>query len=261
MPDFATLTSPQIGDFAARNALCLLPIGQTEEHGPHLPTGTDTAIAARTVAAAAEQLNPDLPTLTLPPVWAGYSGRELATWPGTIRVRTRVIADYVFDIVQSLTQMGFSRIIIVSGHGHHPAILEMVAREIADATGVYIAVADVARLAADAVREHRKSAPGGCCHACEFETSLMLHFGEPVDMDAATDRDTIRFESPFFPRDGFSGSKLAFWSTWGIQRSETGAYGDPTVATEEFGEIVFAAMVEKLVAFARNYHATPQAQW
>lgn len=261
MPDFTKLTSPQIGEYIAQNALILMPVGQTEEHGPHLSTGTDTCIANQTVLAAAEELNPDLPTLTLPPLWAGYSGRELANWPGTIRIRTRVVADLVFDIVTSLTEMGFSRIIIVNGHGHHPAILEMVAREVADATGVYIAVADVAKLAAEAVRQHRQSVPGGCCHACEFETSLMLHFGEPVDMEKATNEDIIKFESPFFPKDGFSGSKLAFWSTWGVQRSKTGAYGDPTVATRAFGEIVFSAMVENLIAFAKNYHATPPATW
>lgn len=261
MPEFAKLTSPQIGCFAEQNALCLLPIGQVEEHGNHLPTGADSVIAREVVRAAAEQLHPDPPTLTLPTIWTGYSGRELQSWPGTIRVRTRVVADLVFDVVQSLIDMDLRKIIIVNGHGHHPGILEMVAREIADETGVYIAVAQVAGLAAEAVQEHRKSAPGGCIHGGEFETSIMLYLGEPVDMEKATDEDVFRFESEFFPGDGFAGSKAAFWSTWGIQRSATGIYGDPTVATREFGETVFGAMVEKLVAFARDFRRTPPADW
>lgn len=257
MPAFASLTSPQIGALVSQNALCLLPIGQVEEHGRHLPTGTDVVIATRVVEVAAERLHPDPPTLTLPGIWTGYSGKELQQWPGTIRVRTRVVADLVLDVVTSLTEMGFRRIILVNGHGHHPGILEMVAREVADETGVYIAVADVAKLAAEAVRAHRKSEPGGCIHGGEFETSLMLHLGEPVDMSQATDVDVFRFESEFFPRDGFAGSKLAFWSTWGIQRSHTGIYGDPTVASHEFGKLVFEATVDKLVAFARHFWATP----
>ena len=120
------------------------------------------------------------------------------------------MADLVFDVVRSLTEMGFSKIILVNGHGHHPAILEMVAREVADETGVYIAAADVAKLAAEAVRAHRRSAPGGCIHGGEFETSLMLHLGEPVDMSLTTDEDVFTHDLPFFPRDGFAGSKLAF---------------------------------------------------
>lgn len=260
MPHWPQLTSPEIGALIERNALCLLPVGQVEEHGRHLPTGTDAVIAERTVLAAADRLHPDPCTLTLPALWTGYSGRELAAWPGTFRVRTRVVADLVFDVVKSLTDMGFANIILVNGHGHHPAILEMVAREIADETGVYIAVADVAKLAAKAVQEHRQSAPGGCIHGGEFETSLMLHFGERVDMTQATDEDLFRFESPFFPRDGFSGSKLAFRSTWGLQTSKTGIFGDPTVATAEFGAVVFEAMVETLVAFARDFWRTPSAE-
>jgi creatinine amidohydrolase len=260
MPDFAALTSPQIGRFAEDNALCLLPVGQVEEHGRHLPTGTDTVIAHSVVRAAAEELHPEPPTLVLPALWAGYSGKELTRWPGTIRVRTRVVADVVYDVVHSLTDMGFAKIIIVNGHGHHPAILEMVAREIADDTGVYIAVMDAAKLAAQAVQAHRQSAPGGCIHGGEFETALMLHLGQPVDMDLATDEDTFTFDSPVFPRDGFSGSKKAFWSTWGIQASKTGIYGTPSVATEEFGRIVFEAMVGELVDFSREYWRTPTAK-
>ena len=157
--------------------------------------------------------------------------------------------------------MRFEKVVVVNGHGHHPAILEMVAREIADDTGAYIAVMDAAKLAAKAVAEHRKSAPGGCIHGGEFETSLMLYLDQPVEMDKATDEDTFVFASPFFPRDGFAGSKKAFWSTWGIQVSKTGIYGTPTVSTREFGEVVFNSMVDELVAFAREYWKTPTACW
>ena len=82
MPQFAKLTSPQIGALAEQNALRLIPVGQLEEHGRHLPVGTDTAIAAAVVEAAEQRLHPDPPTVSLPPIWTGYSGKELAHWPG-----------------------------------------------------------------------------------------------------------------------------------------------------------------------------------
>ncbi|NLJ35219.1 MAG: creatininase family protein [candidate division WS1 bacterium] len=261
MPLFADMTSPEIGQWAEKNALVLLPVGQIEEHGDHLPVNTDAVIAESVTRAAAEQLDADLPVLVLPVIWAGYSGTELSRWPGTLRVRTRTLADYIYDIIFSLTEMGFSKIATVNGHGHHPALLEMVAREIADATGVYMACVEVAKMAAPAVVEMRKSAPGGCIHGGEFETSLMLYLEARVQMDRAHAEDVFRHHSKHFPGDGFAGSKAAFWSTWGIQRSTTGIYGDPTVADAEFGRQVFETTVDNLCSFLREYHATEPACW
>jgi len=261
MPLFGELSSPEIGEYAAKNALVLLPVGQIEEHGDHLPVNADTAIAESITRAAAERLEAELPVLVLPAVWAGYSGAELSKWPGTMRVRTRVIADYIYDIVSSLAEMGFRKIATINGHGHHPAILEMVAREIADATGVYMACVEAAKMAAPAVVENRTSEPGGCIHGGEFETSLMLYLGARVHMDRAHKDDIFTYHSPNFPGDGFAGSKAAFWSTWGIQRSKTGIYGDPTVATAEFGEKVFETAVANLCDFLREYHAAEAACW
>ena len=129
-----------------------------------------------------------------------------------------------------------------------------------DATGVYIAAADVAKMAAAAVREHRKSAPGGCIHACEFETSLMLHFGYDIDMSLAP-KEPFVSPSRFFPADGFAGGKAAFWSTWGVQRSASGAYGDATVASAESGARFFEGLVSAFVDFARDFYAGPVADW
>jgi creatinine amidohydrolase len=260
MPLFADLTSPQIGDLVARQALALVPVGQFEEHGPHLPVNTDALIAERVTQAALAQLE-DLPCLALPTVWTGYSGRELQHWPGTIRLGTRVFANLMRDLIFSLVDMGLTKIVTVNGHGHHPALLEMVAREVADERGVYIACADVGRLAAPAVQQYRRSAPGGCIHGGEFETSLMLYLGAPVDMTLAHDRDIFRYQSKNFPGDGFAGSKQAFWSTWGLQRSETGIYGDPTCADAETGRLIFEATVAALTDFCCEYHACPPADW
>lgn len=260
MTELAALTSPQLAELLARNPLALLPIGQVEEHGAHLPLNADLVIAERLTQAAAAQLE-DLPALVLPGVWSGYSGRELAHWPGTIRVRTRVFADLIYDIVHSLVDMGLRKIITINGHGHHPALLEMVAREVADATGIYIACVDVAKMAAGAVAKYRKSAPGGCIHGCEFETSLLMYFGYPVDKSLCHTQDIFRYASPNIPGDGFAGGKKAFWSTWGIQRSHTGIYGDPTVASAETGELIFHEAVANLVSFCREYHAAEPANW
>jgi creatinine amidohydrolase len=131
----------------------------------------------------------------------------------------------------------------------------MVAREIGDETGTAIAVVEVAKMAADAVRAHRKSEPGGCIHGGEFETSLMLHFGARVEMDKAPTDARFTYSSDNVPGDGFAGSKRAFWSTWAIHETETGIYGDPTCATAETGKRIFEALVANVAGFLREYAA------
>ena len=249
----AELTSPEVGEWVGHGALALIPVGQIEEHGPHLPVNTDLVIAERTAEAAAEMVRPNPPVVLFPAVWSGYSASVMQKWPGTIRLRTRVFADMVHDIVASALDMGFRKAALLNAHGHHPALLEMVAREIGDETGTAIAVVEVAKMAAGAVKTHRKSEPGGCIHGGEFETSLMLHFGAPVQMDKAPADARFTYASENVPGDGFAGSKRAFWSTWAIQPTDTGIYGDPTCATAETGKRIFDELVRNVAAFLREY--------
>ena len=254
MRRFVDLTSPEVGAAAERESLVLLPVGQVEEHGPHLPVGTDLFIAEHVVRAVADELEGRIETLVLPGLWTGYSGAELGRWPGTLMVRTRVFTDLVHDVCLSLIKSGFRKICLVNAHGHHPALLETALREIADETGVYLATLEIARLAREAFQQVRKSEPGGAIHGGEFETSLLLYLGERVETHRASDEDHFRYASVHVPGDGFSGGKPGFWSTWGIQRSETGIYGSPTVASRETGERVFRAIVAGAAEFLLEYH-------
>jgi creatinine amidohydrolase len=108
-------------------------------------------------------------------------------------------------------------------------------------------------LAAERFSEIRKSGRGGSIYGGEYETSLMLYLGEPVDMDQAIDEDIMRYHSDFIAGDNFVGGQKVFWSTWGLQKSKTGIYGDPTVATAETGRQLLEAMVANGVAFAREF--------
>jgi len=255
---FADQTSPELGRLATSNALVLLPVGTVEEHGPHLPVGTDALIVERVAAAAADALEGEIPTLVMPPIWTGYSAKGMTRWPGTIRLRTRTVADIVVQVCASLVDMGFRKILIVHGHGHHTGLLEMAVREVADATGTYVACVNPAAMAAELFQQIRRSAPGGAIHGGEYETSLMLHFGAPVQMDEATDVDTVQYHSAFIAGDNFAGKSKAFWSTWALHQSQTGLLGDPTVATAETGRRLMEAIVTNLAQFAREFHAHPR---
>lgn len=257
---FADKTWPELQEEIRGNPVVLLPIGQVEEHGRHLPLNTDAAIASAIAERTAKALEGEIPVLIMPTIWTGYSSKEMTRWPGTIRLRTRTFIDLVYDICASLIEMGLRRIVVMNAHGHHPALVQTAIREIGDAYGVHIASAELAAMAREAVRQHRKSAPGGAIHGGEFETSLMLHLGERVEMSEATDRDIMRYHSEFIAGDSFSGSSRVFWSTWGLQESETGIYGDPTVADAETGRKIAEATVAAYAEFIREFWSKCEEQ-
>lgn len=253
--EFVLNSYPQLEEKIKQGAVVLLPIGQTEEHGPHLPVGTDTFIAEGVARRVAELLQDELPILLLPAVWATYSVDALGLWPGLIKVRTRTVIDLAHDIVASLLRMGFRKVIMLNGHGNNPPLLDTALRELADEFEAAPVLANVWAFSAEAFNQVRRSAPGGAIHADEYETSLMLAMGYPVDMSKAPSGESFRFASEFRARDNFSGKNMVTWSTWKLQQSKTGVYGDPTVASAETGRIVLEATVRKLAEFVREYYA------
>jgi len=252
--DFALNSSPEIGEAVRRGAVVLLPVGQTEEHGPHLPVGSDTFIAAEVAQRAARVLEGEIPVLVMPAIWSTFSVDAVAEWPGLIKVRPRVVIDLVHDVVASLFRMGFRKVVLMCGHGNIPEMLKVAMRELADEFEATPIMASVSSLGAEAFGKVRRSGPGGATHACEYETSLMLALGYPVDMSRAPGGDCLRFDSQFRSPDGF-GKSLVTWSTWKLHRSRSGVYGDPTVATVETGEVTLAATVENLANLVREYYA------
>lgn len=256
---FIDQTWPALKKAVKKNTLILLPIGQVEEHGEHLPVSTDYIIAEEAAARIAQEASKKIPLLLMPTIWTGYSQAELAQWPGTIRLRTRTLMDLLFDVCASLIEMGFRKILILNSHGHHPGIINVVLRDLSDRYGVHLAA--ISNLPAFCKEEYarlRKSAPGGAIHGGEWETSLMLALNQPVNMKKATKKDVFRYASNFVPADNFSGSKKVDWSTWGIQKSRTGIYGDPTVATRELGEAMLKAIVKNATSFLVEYYRHKQ---
>lgn len=252
-PRFCELRHPQVREAADAGGLLALPIGQTEEHGPHLPINTDTLIVERVCAAAIDRLAGAPPAWLLDPICYGYSQKVLKKWPGTIVLPQRVVIDTLVSLVVSLVDSGFRKIALVSFHGNHDGIVRVAARQVADERGVGPGVCFPYALGADALRAHSVGGPSASCHAGEFETSLMLHLAPHlVDTNAFESTDRLTFESPW-------SSSQAFVSTWTRQKSRTGTYGDPTTASAELGRLCFEKMVEETAAFFRAYHEMDQS--
>jgi creatinine amidohydrolase len=253
-------TSPEIKEAAERNTLILLPVGQVEEHGPHLPLECDCIIARETARAVAEGIVEEIPVLVMPTVWTAYSVQQVAAWPGLISFREpEPMIQMIYDILASLIRNGFKRIVIINAHGNNPAILELACRKIGSDFAVFPALTYVLAMSTGVGPKVRKSEMGGCGgHAGEEETALLLHLSpELVHMDLATDEDIVRYRSRFFPGDIYSDipDRVGgiYWSTWGVVSSRTGVYGDPTAATAETGEALFNGILGNYRAFIREF--------
>jgi creatinine amidohydrolase len=242
---FAEKSWPQIGEYIKKNGLVILPIGQVEEHGPHLPLNTDIAIAEGVSREVANAVKDRHPVLVMPGVWSGYSIKKMQKWPGVISVRSEVLIEAIFDIMASLVDMGFKKLLSINAHGMNPEIIKLAARRISDRNDVHVATTNCWSLAAGTMKKIRESAIGGALHGGEFETSLMLYLTDLVDMTKATNVDAMRYRSDFYSGDTFaSAAGGTAFSTWYLQESKTGVYGDPTRASREKGEKLMKGMVE-----------------
>ena len=246
---------PELKTLAEEGAIVLLPIGQTEEHGPHLPVGCDVHISMETARAVAEAASQELPVLVLPALWCGYSGKGLFNWPGVISMPPEAMISVIEHICLSLGRSGFRKVVTMNSHGHHVGIARVAARKVTDQSEVCVVVTDIWKMAHDAVSRVRESDPGGCCHAGEYETSLLLHFGKRVDLGAAQD-EPVEPHSKFVSGDNFFSSKV-FWSTWRYQASRTGTYGSPSAASAEKGKAIFEETVNLYVSLLREVYAAP----
>ena len=255
-------TSPEIKKAADCDTLILLPVGQVEEHGPHLPLECDCIIARETAKAVAEGLGNKIPVLVMPTVWTAYTVRQVARWPGLITFREpEPMIQMIYDILASLVENGFHKIVIVNAHGNNPAILELACRRIGSDYDVFPAVTYVLGMSKTIGPQVRQSEMGGCGgHAGEEETALLLHLTpELVHMERATDQDIVRYQTRFFPGDIYTQipDRVSgiYWSTWGVVQSETGVYGDPTAATADTGKALFEEIVKNYTAFLHEYYA------
>jgi creatinine amidohydrolase len=251
---FAEKSWPDLKEYIEKNALVIVPFGTVEEHGMHLPLNTDVVIAAGIADRVAEAVKDAVPVLVMPTFWSGYSIKKMTKWPGVIRIRSEILIELFYDLLSSLVDMGFRKLLCLNAHGQNPEMIKLAARRIADAYDVHVVTTNCYSMASDTMKKIRKSQTGGSLHGGEFETSLMLYFTDLVDMSRATKDDIMRYRSDFYPGDTFgSASGGAFLSTWYVQESKTGIYGDPTVATKETGRLLVEGIVEKYVHLIDEY--------
>ncbi|WP_231995541.1 mycofactocin biosynthesis peptidyl-dipeptidase MftE [Mycobacterium sp. 1274756.6] len=219
--ELAGSTSGQLADASAS---VLVPVGSTEQHGPHLPLDTDTRIATEVARAAAAALagRAASPWLVAPPIAYGASG-EHQSFPGTVSIGTEALVNVLVEYGRSALTWA-DRLVFVNGHGGNVEAL---------------------RAAVSRLRFESRDAGwspcttvGGDAHAGHTETSLMLYLAPAA---VATDRWRPGNSAPL-------GELIGAMRRGGVAAvSEVGVLGDPTTATARDGEEIFTAMVDDCV--------------
>ncbi len=256
MPDkyrYEEFTWPEVREAVAEGRVAVLPVGTVEQHGPHLPLVTDVLTATEMSRRALEQM-PNQAVL-LPSVYYSFNEHHM-DFPGTIAVEGQTIINYVTDIGKSLAHHGFRKILLVNGHGSNVPFLDVAARNITNKTESICAMVSwwslIPKELLAALRE--SEFPGGMAHGCELETSVLLYLrGDLVQFEKAT-RD-INFQPTEFFYWDLSSPSPVFFQEWFSRYSKTGTVGDPTKATRETGEKFVSAVVERMKALLKEFHA------
>ncbi|MBM3734852.1 MAG: creatininase family protein [Acidobacteria bacterium] len=159
---------------AAPDALVLFPLGAVEQHGPHLPVGTDYFTVERIARDAGAIAAAQIPLLVAPAMPFGCSQHHIP-FGGTFSMTSDTYYRAVFEMVLAVVQSGFRRIFLLNGHGGNHELLQLVARDIALQHPAHVAAASYWTIAWDALvaeGAHKGMRLPG--HAGNFETSLML---------------------------------------------------------------------------------------
>jgi creatinine amidohydrolase len=242
-------TTTDIADLPKQHALVVLPIASIEQHGPHLPIASDTILGQTIIARALERLGPDDHVWVLPGL-AYSKSNEHRAFPGTMTLEQATLAAVVRDLAASVVRAGFRRLALVNSHGGNPAVLEHVARDAHEATGLIIFPLFLFRMGVEYGELDEDEAHWGT-HAGEWETSALLAVApELVRLDRTADLGGYpSYETPV-RHVSLRGPVTYAWLTHEI--SPTGNLGDPRRATLAHGEAIVEATIARLVEVFRE---------
>jgi creatinine amidohydrolase len=220
----ATLTSPEAADRAAAGALLAVPVGSTEQHGPHLPLATDADLAV----ALCAQLGAAHDGVVVAPLVPYGSSGEHEGFAGTISIGQQAIELLLTELGRSATQT-FSRVLLVSTHGGNTeAVRRAVARLRAESRDVSVWLP---RWPGDA-------------HAGRAETSLQLALAPgTVRLDRAEAGNTTPI-AELMPA-------LRATAVKGV--SPNGVLGDPAGASAAEGGAMFAGLLAGLIDYVERW--------
>lgn len=237
--EWANLKAHELRRLADEDAVVLLPVGAIEQHGPHLPVQVDTRLAGEVSVRASRKASATRPAITLPVVWHGLSEHHMV-FGGTITLEFDAFHQVLRGIARSVARHGFSKILIVNGHGGNHIACQTIAQELHLEFGAMVVAATYWHEAAERFAPLLED-QDNVQHACEAETSMMLalvpHLVDDSDLAGARGGEEGWFLSK--GKSAFRWHNLA-------QITHNGTIGDPAKATAEKGEKLLEAAGDAL---------------
>lgn len=228
-----------------QDQVVILPFGSVEQHGQHLPLGTDSLVAISLAEAAAAHTG----AIVAPPLWFGWSPHHMVL-PGTITVRPEVLIEVAYDIVESLAKHGCKRFLMINGHRLvNIAWLQIASERLKRNLDVKIALFDPGYMQKEIVHE---LGFGRIAHAEEIESSHMWYCYPELYHEGRA-RDFVPEPAPLYTVDpAYAGDTLCYIPSTVKEMAESakragGTSGRPTQASAEKGKRYHEHLVGRLV--------------
>ena len=226
MSRWENLSMPGFETLLQQTQTVILPVGSLEEHGPHLPLGTDTFHAIEVARRVADLK----PVVVAPPVFYGMC-RSTREHPGTVSISGDTLRALLMDLGRDFYRVGLRNLVFISGHAggtHISAIVEAGERLLAELPEARIAVVNILELLREVLGEQPELVQTKKdSHAGEVETAVMMAAYPDLVRGTATE------EWPTFPKYILVRDKRRYWPG--------GVWGNPAPATAAQGEAILQA--------------------
>jgi len=248
------LTTDDVAALDGARCVTVLPVGAVEQHGPHLPLGTDSIIAEGIVARAIARLPDDVPALLLPTQAIGHS-LEHGDFPGTLSHEAETLLAAWTELGAGLCRSGIRKLVIFNAHGGQPQVVDLVAQRLRARHGMLVVRANyMAWPLPEGVIDPDEQAHGH--HGGTLETAIMLALRpDLVRMDKADDFASAARELTRKHQRFGHGGRLGF--AWQAQDlNPVGVVGNAAAATPDIGQRLLdhhAARLAELIADAADF--------
>lgn len=249
---WSDMTAAEIASADTSGWIAVIPLGATEQHGPHLPLVTDSLIGSALLALAFELIPEEVPVTALPMLEIGKSDEHLSS-PGTLSFSAEQMTGLLIAMAEGAIRAGVRKIVFINGHGGNSALLDTLTRDLRIRHGALAVATSWMRLGLpEGIVADEEIAHG--VHGGLIETSLMLYLRpELVQMDLAEDFPSLQ---ELLAEDGQylrAYGKVQFgWMAEDL--NPAGVVGNAAEASPETGQAIAIHQAEAFATLCREVH-------